>query len=81
MLLFGGWPWLGADFLSRSGGPLRWRAYDPEPIAREPEVPGHDCDCAICDCDIDDCAIDEVGAGHVVACFAAHDVHSGRNSG
>ena len=28
MLLHDGRPWLGANFWSRSGGPLMWRSYD-----------------------------------------------------
>ena len=35
MLLVGGRPWLGANFWSRSGGPLMWRNYDPGLIGRE----------------------------------------------
>lgn len=35
MLLHDGRPWLGANFWSRSGGPLMWRGYDPDLIARE----------------------------------------------
>ncbi|HEX6353007.1 glycoside hydrolase 5 family protein [Actinophytocola sp.] len=35
MLLHDGRPWLGANFWSRSGGPLMWRSYDPDLIARE----------------------------------------------
>ncbi len=35
MLLFDGRPWVGANFWSRSGGPLMWRGYDPGLIARE----------------------------------------------
>lgn len=38
MLLFDGRPWLGANFWSRSGGPLMWRSYDPELITRELRV-------------------------------------------
>ena len=34
-LLFGGRPWLGANFWSRTGGPLMWRSYDPRVIAEE----------------------------------------------
>jgi endo-1,4-beta-mannosidase len=34
-LLFGGRPWLGANFWSRTGGPLMWRSYDPGVIAEE----------------------------------------------
>lgn len=35
MLLHDGRPWLGANFWSRSGGPLMWRGYDPDLVARE----------------------------------------------
>ena len=35
MLLVGGRPWLGANFWSRTGGPLMWRSYDPEVIRDE----------------------------------------------
>ncbi|HYQ65150.1 cellulase family glycosylhydrolase [Actinophytocola sp.] len=35
MLLQDGRPWLGANFWSRSGGPLMWRSYDPGLIVRE----------------------------------------------
>jgi endo-1,4-beta-mannosidase len=35
MLLHDGRPWLGANFWSRSGGPLMWREYDAGLIARE----------------------------------------------
>lgn len=35
MLLHDGRPWLGANFWSRSGGPLMWRSYDPDLVARE----------------------------------------------
>ena len=28
MLLLDGRPWLGANFWSRTGGPLMWRSYD-----------------------------------------------------
>lgn len=35
MLLHDGRPWLGANFWSRSGGPLMWRSYDSGLIARE----------------------------------------------
>lgn len=38
MLLFDGRPWLGANFWSRSGGPLMWRDYDPDLIDRELRV-------------------------------------------
>ena len=38
MLLSDGRPWLGANFWSRSGGPLMWRNYDPELITRELRV-------------------------------------------
>jgi endo-1,4-beta-mannosidase len=34
-LLFGGRPWLGVNFWSRTGGPLMWRSYDPGVIAEE----------------------------------------------
>lgn len=35
MLLHDGQPWLGANFWSRSGGPLMWRSYDADLVARE----------------------------------------------
>jgi endo-1,4-beta-mannosidase len=35
MLLHDGQPWLGANFWSRSGGPLMWRSYDSDLVARE----------------------------------------------
>jgi endo-1,4-beta-mannosidase len=35
MLLHDGRPWLGANFWSRSGGPLMWRTYDPDLVTRE----------------------------------------------
>jgi endo-1,4-beta-mannosidase len=38
MLLAGGAPWLGANFWSRAGGPLMWRAYDAELIRQELRV-------------------------------------------
>ncbi|TDV44777.1 glycoside hydrolase 5 family protein [Actinophytocola oryzae] len=38
MLLHDGQPWLGANFWSRSGGPLMWRGYDSGLIARELSV-------------------------------------------
>jgi endo-1,4-beta-mannosidase len=38
MLLFDGRPWLGANFWSRSGGPLMWRNYDPGLVTRELRV-------------------------------------------
>ncbi len=38
MLLFDGRPWLGANFWSRSGGPLMWRNYDPDLVTRELRV-------------------------------------------
>jgi endo-1,4-beta-mannosidase len=38
VLLHDGRPWLGANFWSRSGGPLMWRSYDPGLIARELSV-------------------------------------------
>jgi endo-1,4-beta-mannosidase len=34
-LLIGGRPWLGANYWSRSGGPLMWRRYDPEVVRQE----------------------------------------------
>ena len=34
-LLFGGRPWLGVNFWSRTGGPLMWRSYDPGVVAEE----------------------------------------------
>jgi endo-1,4-beta-mannosidase len=34
-LLLGGRPWLGANFWSRTGGPLMWRSYDPAVVAGE----------------------------------------------
>jgi endo-1,4-beta-mannosidase len=38
MLLFDGRPWLGANFWSRSGGPLMWRNYDPDLVTQELRV-------------------------------------------
>lgn len=38
MLLFDGRPWLGANFWSRSGGPLMWRNYDPDLVGQELRV-------------------------------------------
>ena len=38
MLLFDGRPWLGANFWSRSGGPLMWRNYDPGLVTQELRV-------------------------------------------
>ncbi|MDQ3787881.1 MAG: cellulase family glycosylhydrolase [Actinomycetota bacterium] len=38
MLLFDGRPWLGANFWSRSGGPLMWRSYDPDLVTQELRV-------------------------------------------
>lgn len=38
MLLFDGRPWLGANFWSRSGGPLMWRSYDPDLVTEELRV-------------------------------------------
>lgn len=35
MLLHDGRPWLGANFWSRSGGPLMWRRYDSDLVVRE----------------------------------------------
>ena len=35
LLLLGGRPWLGANFWSRTGGPLMWRRYDPAVVAEE----------------------------------------------
>ena len=34
-LLLEGRPWLGANFWSRTGGPLMWRSYDPAVVAGE----------------------------------------------
>jgi endo-1,4-beta-mannosidase len=34
-LLLGGRPWLGANFWSRTGGPLMWRSYDPAVVGAE----------------------------------------------
>jgi endo-1,4-beta-mannosidase len=38
MLLIGDRPWLGANFWSRTGGPLMWRRYDPAVVAEELRV-------------------------------------------
>lgn len=38
MLLVGGRPWVGVNFWSRAGGPLMWRSYDPDLVARELSV-------------------------------------------
>jgi endo-1,4-beta-mannosidase len=38
MLLIGDRPWLGANFWSRTGGPLMWRRYDPTVVAEELRV-------------------------------------------
>ncbi len=38
MLLFDGRPWLGANFWSRTGGPLMWRNYDSSVIEQELRV-------------------------------------------
>ena len=38
MLLIGDRPWLGANFWSRTGGPLMWRRYDPPVVAEELRV-------------------------------------------
>ena len=35
MLLLDGRPWLGANFWSRTGGPLMWRSYDPGVVREE----------------------------------------------
>jgi endo-1,4-beta-mannosidase len=35
MLLRDGRPWLGANFWSRTGGPLMWRSYDPAVVLEE----------------------------------------------
>ncbi|HEV2893522.1 MAG TPA: cellulase family glycosylhydrolase, partial [Actinomycetota bacterium] len=35
MLLRDGRPWLGANFWSRTGGPLMWRSYDPGVVGEE----------------------------------------------
>jgi endo-1,4-beta-mannosidase len=34
-LLIGDRPWLGANYWSRTGGPLMWRRYDPEVVRQE----------------------------------------------
>ncbi|MDF2742805.1 MAG: Mannan endo,4-beta-mannosidase [Actinomycetia bacterium] len=34
-LLYGGRPWLGVNFWSRTGGPLMWRSYDPAVVREE----------------------------------------------
>jgi hypothetical protein len=34
-LLLDGRPWLGANFWSRTGGPLMWRSYDPAVVFEE----------------------------------------------
>ena len=38
MLLIGDRPWLGANFWSRTGGPLMWRRYDPAVVGEELRV-------------------------------------------
>jgi len=38
MLLIGDRPWLGANYWSRTGGPLMWRRYDPEVVRQELRV-------------------------------------------
>jgi endo-1,4-beta-mannosidase len=37
-LLVAGQPWLGANFWSRTGGPLMWRRYDPAVVRQELRV-------------------------------------------
>lgn len=36
--LGGGQPWIGANYWSRTGGPLMWRRYDPEVVRQELRV-------------------------------------------
>jgi endo-1,4-beta-mannosidase len=38
MLLIGDRPWLGANYWSRTGGPLMWRRYDPAVVGEELRV-------------------------------------------